>query len=305
MAALDFPINPSDGDLYGNYVYNDARGVWDIYTPLVAARFTASATKPSPAQNGDAWFDVTDGVTYIYYDDGSSAQWVETGSPVVSFDAVSTLTDTEITSVLDGQILVYDSATSKWINETPASTLEGLSDTVIYDAIDGEVLTYSSGDWVNQTITPDGFTSSTIITSTNASWPVPALASPIIKVTVMGAGGGGSNSGTAGSGGSSSFNAGLAGTVTAAGGLGAIASGDKNGTPGMATSNGGQGHVQPFQSGITTSVSSMGRGGAMVVQYLDLTGISTVNVTIGAGGAPSGSGGSGGRGEVLVEYVAG
>lgn len=167
MTALDFPTSPSDGDLYGNYVYNATRGVWDIYTPLVAARFVASTTKPSPAQNGDAWFDVTDGVTYIYYDDGTSAQWVETGSPVVSFDAVSTLTDTEITGVLDGQVLTYDSSSSKWINETPTSTLEGLSDTVVYDAVNGEVLTYDNGDWVNQAVTPPAVLQVVSVTKTD------------------------------------------------------------------------------------------------------------------------------------------
>jgi hypothetical protein len=52
----------------------------------------------------------------------------------------------------------------------------------------------------------------------------------------------------------------------------------------------------------------MGLGGKITVAYLNLTGISTVNVTIGAGG-PGGTGGTtqgglGGRGEVVLEYVA-
>jgi hypothetical protein len=52
-----------------------------------------------------------------------------------------------------------------------------------------------------------------------------------------------------------------------------------------------------------------GHGGVITVSYLNLSGISTVNVTIGAGGlrvgASGASNGSGGRGEVVVEYVAG
>jgi hypothetical protein len=50
-----------------------------------------------------------------------------------------------------------------------------------------------------------------------------------------------------------------------------------------------------------------GGGGRINVSYLNLSGISTVNVTIGAGGAGATSGfaagGNGGRGEVIVEYV--
>jgi hypothetical protein len=52
-----------------------------------------------------------------------------------------------------------------------------------------------------------------------------------------------------------------------------------------------------------------GNGGQIEVGYLDLTGVSTVNVTIGAGGAGGAAGGVagrvGGRGEVIVEYKAG
>jgi hypothetical protein len=50
-----------------------------------------------------------------------------------------------------------------------------------------------------------------------------------------------------------------------------------------------------------------GNGGVITVGYLNLTGISTVNVTIGAGGAGGGNlgfGATGGRGEVILEYVA-
>jgi hypothetical protein len=50
-----------------------------------------------------------------------------------------------------------------------------------------------------------------------------------------------------------------------------------------------------------------GFGGEIVIEYLDLSGISTVNVTIGAGGlgATGGvNGGNGGPGLVIVEYKA-
>ena len=158
-----------------------------------------------------------------------------------------------------------------------------------------------------------GFTASETITSTNATWPVPALASPIVKVTVIGGGGGGGTAGPTnatdgGTGGITTFNAGTAGTVTANGGLGGLHS-DQNttgrtGTGGLASSNGGMGGVRI--AGGTSGCD--GLGGQTVISYLDLSETSTVNVTIGAGGtAPTNvsvGGGLGGRGEVIVEYVA-
>jgi len=157
-----------------------------------------------------------------------------------------------------------------------------------------------------------GFTAGTVITATNASWSVPALRSPIVRVTVIGGGGGGgsaNNAGNGGAGGTTTFNAGAGPlTVSAAGGAGGRGS-DQNanglsGTVGFVSSNVGMGAVN--QTGDQTG--TMGLGGVITVAYLDLTGISTANVTIGAGGAAStggNTGGAGGRGEVIVEYVAG
>ena len=39
--------------------------------------FTISDTAPSSPSEGSAWFDSTTGFTYIYYNDGSSTQWVQ------------------------------------------------------------------------------------------------------------------------------------------------------------------------------------------------------------------------------------
>lgn len=158
-------------------------------------------------------------------------------------------------------------------------------------------------------VAPSGFTASSTITATNASWPVPTLKSPIVKVTVIGGGGGGPSSGSAGgAGGTTTFNAGGAGTVTAAGGAGGSTGGGPGvaGHAGLASANGGgHGGSQNLQN----NGGFAGQGGKITVAYLNLTGISTVNVTIGAGGtAGSGSpenGHAGGRGEVIVEYVAG
>ena len=66
------------------------------------------------------------------------------------------LTDVTITSVANGQVLVYDSATSQWINQTagPATTLDGLTDVTIAAVANGQFLVYNSGtsQWQNLTV---------------------------------------------------------------------------------------------------------------------------------------------------------
>jgi len=85
MAALNFPLNPNDGDVYGNYVYDATEGVWNANPLQLASRFITSATQPTSPSNGDGWLDTNTGKTYIYYNDGSSAQWIESGNPVIGF----------------------------------------------------------------------------------------------------------------------------------------------------------------------------------------------------------------------------
>jgi hypothetical protein len=164
-----------------------------------------------------------------------------------------------------------------------------------------------------------GFDDVEVITATDATWPVPSLASPIVRVTVIGGGGGGGAGAQTGAtdgatGGTTTFNAGSAGTVTATGGLGGRRAASAstlttNGTDGLASSNGGQGGVNVALNAAHGSGKS-GNGGTITVAYLDLDGITTVNVTIGAGGTagtPDANGwppGVGGRGEVIVEYKA-
>lgn len=70
-------------------------------------------------------------------------------------DTLAGLTDTNISSPTDGQVLKYDDATGKWVNGNGggggASTLAGLSDVSLSTPTDGQPLTYDedSGKWVN------------------------------------------------------------------------------------------------------------------------------------------------------------
>jgi len=70
---------------------------------------TVSSTAPSSPAEGDMWYDDTSGRTYVYYDDGSSQQWVEFGAPPSGIGKIlqvvsTTKTDTFSASVASGGI---------------------------------------------------------------------------------------------------------------------------------------------------------------------------------------------------------
>lgn len=74
--ALDFPASPTDGQVFGAYVWSASKSVWQA-KPQSATVATTSSAKPTTPNNGDIWIDTSDGIAYFYYDDGTSAQWVE------------------------------------------------------------------------------------------------------------------------------------------------------------------------------------------------------------------------------------
>jgi hypothetical protein len=74
--ALDFPANPTDGEVYGSYVWSETKGVWLSREESAAVTIT-SPIAPTSATVGDLWFNTTNGLIFVYYDDGNSAQWVE------------------------------------------------------------------------------------------------------------------------------------------------------------------------------------------------------------------------------------
>jgi hypothetical protein len=134
---------PSDGNQYARQ-----SGAWAAVS--AAATVVTSSTAPSSPSDGDVWYSESNGVTYVYYDDGTSSQWVATGAPTGSlggFSNLSEMSDVAITSVQDKDILVYDSGTSKWINEAPVIE-QWESGTLTFGASTNSVV--SSG-WARQT----------------------------------------------------------------------------------------------------------------------------------------------------------
>ena len=62
---------------------------------------TVSSTAPSSPAEGDMWYDDTSGRTYVYYDDGSSQQWVEFGAPPSGIGKILQVVSTTKTDTLD------------------------------------------------------------------------------------------------------------------------------------------------------------------------------------------------------------
>lgn len=81
--ALNFPDSPADGDVYENWVYDSAKGAWQA-KPLKPAVAATQSNPPSAPDDGDMWFNTNDGTTYVWFDDGNSAQWVEMTAPITA-----------------------------------------------------------------------------------------------------------------------------------------------------------------------------------------------------------------------------
>jgi hypothetical protein len=122
MTALDFPASPTDGQTFGNYIYNATRGVWSVQAnvPGISSRYQVSATAPTTPQNGDTWFNSTDGITYMYYVDGDTSQWIEVGGVNGQAPELNGLSDVTITSPADNELISYDNSSGNWINQTPS-----------------------------------------------------------------------------------------------------------------------------------------------------------------------------------------
>jgi hypothetical protein len=81
--ALDFPSSPTDGQISGNYIWSASSGVWKA-KPNVSTVVVTSSTVPSSAVDGDLWMNTSDGTMYVYYNDGTSSQWIESRAPITA-----------------------------------------------------------------------------------------------------------------------------------------------------------------------------------------------------------------------------
>ncbi len=143
---------------------------------------TINATPPTSPQFGQLWFDVDTGVLYVYYNDGTSNQWVQPasiqyggpgggGSGVTNLDG---LTDVTLTSPTTGQVLKYNGTV--WVNDTDSTggggggssnsfaTISVAGQTNVVADSSTDTLTLIAGN--NITITTDAATDTITINAT-------------------------------------------------------------------------------------------------------------------------------------------
>ena len=134
--ATDFPNSPANGATHTfggtTYTYSTSVGAWTAGSSAGGASVTVSETAPSSPAEGDLWFDPSVLKTFVYYNDGSANQWVQsnpTGSGGGSAGASVTASDTAPSSPSAGD-LWYKSDTNAlyvYYNDGDSSQWVGVS----------------------------------------------------------------------------------------------------------------------------------------------------------------------------------
>jgi hypothetical protein len=123
---------PSADGTNGQVLGTNGSGTLSWITASGGASVTTSDTAPSTPVDGDLWYRSTDGRLYVYYDDGTTSQWVDAAPPASggTGGASVTTSDTAPTSPADGDLwydsvggrtYVYydDGTTSQWVDAAP------------------------------------------------------------------------------------------------------------------------------------------------------------------------------------------
>jgi hypothetical protein len=162
--AINFPDSPSNGDTQtingAVYTYNSTTSKWDVSGDNTT-NVTVSDTAPSGAVAGDQWFNSTDGSLYVYYNDGSSSQWVGISGPAgnsgeaggvtsyankTAIDAVSSPSEGDLAYDLAADQL-YIRTTTEWkrvsagVDESPVMSLLSQRSTLEFEHGDGSTST--------------------------------------------------------------------------------------------------------------------------------------------------------------------
>lgn len=149
--ALDFPANPTDGEVFSSYVWSASKGVWQSREESATVAIISPTAPPSPS-NGDIWYNSSTGLSYVYYDDTDSAQWVQLISSLsesgTSIESINDITDVTIVSPVNGQVLSYDNNSGEWVNATIDVSATTIADTAPLDAQQGDAWFDSSSGYL-------------------------------------------------------------------------------------------------------------------------------------------------------------
>ena len=140
--AYNFPDSPSNGDTVTIngivYTYNSTKGAWKTTAGSGGggggASVTVSETAPTSPSEGDLWFDPSVLKTFVYYDDGTANQWVQsnpTGSGGgASGGASVTVSETAPTSPSAGDVWWSSSEAVMYIYYTDTDSSQWVSTSV-------------------------------------------------------------------------------------------------------------------------------------------------------------------------------
>lgn len=83
--AFDFPNSPIEGQIYGPvggpiYIYTN--GLWMNTASGSSVVAIVSDNVPSSPSAGQLWWESDTGNLYLYYNDGTSSQWVQVNAPI-------------------------------------------------------------------------------------------------------------------------------------------------------------------------------------------------------------------------------
>ena len=168
--ALDFPANPSDGDVYSGFEYDATFTAWRKLSGVV--KMLVSDTKPEGPANGDIWFDSSDGKTYVFYNDGDSSQWIEFAGNIKQgidgtdgSDAQYVASTTAPSNPTEGMFwfnsetgrsylyFVDSSSNAQWVEVTANMSgylnVADINDVVLTSPTTNQVLSYDGTNWVN------------------------------------------------------------------------------------------------------------------------------------------------------------
>ena len=150
--------------------YESSSGQWK--NKAATGGVTTGATPPATPMAGDAWYDTTDGLLYVYYNDGNSSQWVEVKA------------NSALEANLTPRVATLESRATTV--ETRATTLETTKAPIASPVFTGNVSmasqssfhVYSSsayigaGSWVNITRLPNsgGTATATVDYNVGSNW---------------------------------------------------------------------------------------------------------------------------------------
>lgn len=129
--TLSLPDGALAIDTTNNLLYIRTGGVWEIASGG-GASVTTSDAAPSAPDDGDLWYETDTGSMFVYYDDGTSQQWVEVGTAgVIAMTTQSTAPSSPSNGDLwfdtdDSKAYVYydDGSSQQWI-EVGAAAASG------------------------------------------------------------------------------------------------------------------------------------------------------------------------------------